>query len=116
MKPPALDLDALARAVAPLVVAQLASALGAAQAPYSTRKGGEVPAEYQGRRKAWLATAPTIAGAVRLGRWWSVPREAYAAWLATHTTPRPVAAPTSRQPWHPSHEARNLRLVSTGKG
>ena len=110
MKPSPIDLDVLAAKVAPMVVAILAGALGGTQAPFSTRKGGEVPAEYQGRRKAWLATAPGIPGAVRLGRWWSIPRAAYVAWLGSQApTPAP-SAPS--KPWHPADELPALRLVA----
>jgi hypothetical protein len=104
-----VDLDALATKVAPLVAARLAAALGATQAPFSTRKGGEVPPEFQGRRKAWLATAPTIPGAVKLGRWWSVPRPAFAAWVVAQA-PAPAPA-TPSKPWHPRDELPALRLV-----
>ena len=50
-----IDLDALAARVAPLVVARLAAALGATQAPYSTRKGGEVPGGEEEYFRAKLA-------------------------------------------------------------
>jgi len=112
VKPPAVDLGALARAVAPLVLGQLAAALGATQAPFTTRRGGEVPDEFRDRRKTWLATAPGIPGAVKLGRWWSVSRAAYAAWLASQAPTAAHAAPAA--PWHPSQELPRLKLVAKG--
>ena len=110
-RPDALDLDALASKLAPLVVARLAGALGAIAAPYSTRRGHEPP-EYQGRSKKWKADAPTIPGAVRVGRWWSVPRDRYAAWIAAQSSvaPAPAPAATSSRPWSPADELGSLGL------
>jgi hypothetical protein len=112
----AIDLEALARQVAPLVVAQIATALGAVQAPYSTRKGHE-PAEFIGRSKKWKATAPTIPGSVQMGRWVTVPRAAYAAWIAAQgITPSTSPAPsndTSTATWSPTAALESVGLRRT---
>jgi len=102
-----LDLDALARAVAPLVAARLASALRGVDAPpYSTRHG-HGPEAWGERR--WRAVAPTIPGAYRPAgtRWTLVPRAAFDAWLASQA-PAPAPTVTPAAPWHPSHEAGAL--------
>ncbi len=86
---PPVDLEALADALTPRVaerlLARLALALGAIETLFSTRPGHEPPEppEFVGRRRAWLASAKTIPGAMKLGRWWSVPRQAYATWLTS---------------------------------
>ena len=58
-----LDLERLAELLAPkvaaIVLAQIAGALGAAQAPYSTRRGHEPP-EFLAERRKWKAVASTI--------------------------------------------------------
>lgn len=92
------------------VLARLTLALGAVEAPYSTRRGHEPP-EYSSRPKRWRADAPTIPGAVQIGRWWNVSRAAYAAWVATKGSTSlvqqsPVVAPAGPSlvpalPWTP---------------
>jgi hypothetical protein len=93
--PPSVDLAALVRELAAQVAALRASverlaerlpssALEPAEAPpFGTHKKAPVPTEFADRRKAWHAIAKTIPGAVQVGRWWTVPRDAYAAWLAS---------------------------------
>ncbi|MDP9035704.1 MAG: hypothetical protein M3O50_12940 [Myxococcota bacterium] len=78
--------------------------------PYSTRKGRE-PEEFRGQAKRWRAVAPTIPGAVRIGRWWSVSRANYAAWCGGARTD-PTPAPTARA-WDPydAIEKAGLRVV-----
>lgn len=112
MKPPrrdaTSDVAALVERATPIVLAavlaKLAGALGASlEAPYSTRRGHEPP-EFAARQRFWRKTAPTIPGAVAMGRWWSVPRAAYAAWIAAKSAravPAPMtsAAPASAEPW-----------------
>jgi hypothetical protein len=110
---PPIDLDELARRVAPLVVAQLSAALGAVAAPFSTRRGFEPP-EYSSRPKRWKRDAPTIPGAVRVGRWVSVSRSAYAAWLEAKSATPVVhrdAAPAPPSTWsaRAALEAAGLR-------
>jgi len=66
------DVDALAERLTPIVLAavlaKLAGALGASlETPYTTRKGGPVPAEYERRAKRWRADAPTVPGAWGVG-------------------------------------------------
>jgi hypothetical protein len=109
-KPPVgeIDYEKLAQQLAPrvaaLVLARLATGLGAIEAPYSTRRGHEPP-EFIGRLKLWRSTAPTIPGARRLGRWVIVSRSAYAAWLAAQPSaqaPRPAQSPANDSGW--SHE------------
>ena len=109
---PPIDLDALAAKLAPMILSRLATALGATEAPYSTRRGYEPP-EYQGRPKKWKADAPTIPGAVLVGRWWSVSRTAYAAWLASkRTTPIAKVANDSAtsEPWSPRAALESVGL------
>lgn len=64
--------------------------------PYGTRPGAPIPAEYRGRRRAWLRVAPTISGATRDGRrWWRCSCEAYEAWLARPPTQRSPGSATA---------------------
>jgi hypothetical protein len=98
----------IARVVAPAVLAQLATALGAAGEPYSTRRGHEPPGWSADR---WKELAPTIPGAHRPpgARWWIVPIRSYDEWVARQTepaTPSPVRA--SGRPWHPSMAAEAM--------
>ena len=107
-----LDLDALAAKLAPLVIARLALALGATASPYSTRRGHEPP-EFTSRAKVWRATAPTIPGAVRFGRWWTVSREAYATWIrAQGGNAAPIPAPAANE-WTPSAALASVGLRAT---
>jgi hypothetical protein len=100
------DLERLAVMLAPkvaeIVFARLAGALGTTAAPYSTRAGREPP-EFQARTKVWRKTAPAIPGAVKLGRWWSVPHAAYSAWIEAQATTAPAPTPkTNTAPWTPA--------------
>lgn len=96
------------------ILAQLATALGAAsEEPYSTRGGDRhAPPEYQGRAKRWRHDAPSIPGAQKVSRWWTVPRSVYRAWLATGGAERRAAAhvanDASSAPWTPASEYRPL--------
>jgi hypothetical protein len=113
-----VDLDALARLLAPRVALALAAMLcGAAQpSTYTTRREGPRPPEFASRHRAWLATAPMIPGATRLGRWWSVSREAYDRWLAGHasaTEPAPAPAVADAK-WSPAQLAQDLGLKLVG--
>lgn len=114
-----VDLDALARRLAPLVALQLSAILAGAAlgATYSTRVDGPVPPEFAGRRRAWLAIAPTIPGAVRLGRWWSIPRDAYERWLKAHAAAPQMGAPAAaavEAEWSPAALAADLGLRLAG--
>jgi hypothetical protein len=121
-----IDYAALARElaplVAPLVVARFTAALGAsAESPYSTRRGHEPP-EFSGRPKAWRALASTIPGAVRLGRWVSVPRRAWVAWIESQSSPAPLVQRDPKpvndsESWSPRRalEQAGLRPTSHGK-
>ena len=122
-----VDVETLAEQLAPrvaaLVLARIATALGACEMPFSTRRG-YAPPEFVGRPRVWRETAPTIPGAVQIGRWVSVPRAAYATWLAARSiagaTPAAVAPAvmSSAQPRTPADVARALgfRLVGDGGG
>jgi hypothetical protein len=90
---PTVDYAELARHVTPLVFAQIAAmfAAGVKPAHYSSRKGGDRPDGFALER--WQATCPTIPGAVRRGRWWTVSREAFEAFEAAQTSPAPSSAP-----------------------
>jgi hypothetical protein len=118
-RPPAFDLEALARAVAPLVVAQLATALGASSAPFSTRRGFEPP-EFLGRSKKWRNVAPSIPGAVKVGRWFVVPRDAYARWVQSCATPavaaalRPLASTHVTEAWTHASALASVGLRAGG--
>jgi hypothetical protein len=118
--PPAHDLEALAKEVAPHVVRilleQLSLARANVDAQFSTREGLEPP-EFVGRRRAWLATAKTIPGAIKIGRWWLVPRPAYAAWLTSRATvPASAATTTATSPANDAGDAWTPRkaLLSVG--
>jgi hypothetical protein len=94
-------------------------AAGAARTPFSTRRGQEPP-EFVGRRKAWRATARTIPGATKSGRWWYVERATYAAWLASQAT---TATPTTLAPandagvpWTPRAALLSIGLRPTREG
>jgi hypothetical protein len=117
-----IDYERLAAELAPrvstLVLARLATALVATEAPYSTRRGFEPP-EYMGRPARWKQDAPTIPGAVKLGRWWSVSRAAYAAWVEKHsvTTSAPAVAPANDAPaWSPRAALAAVGLRANGGG
>ena len=80
---------------------------------YSTRAGGEPP-EYEGRHRAWLADAPKVPGARRVGRWLFVDASAYRTWLESRAISAPAAAPTQgpandAAPWSPSPSDFGLR-------
>jgi hypothetical protein len=104
-----IDVEELAERVTPLVLsavlAKLAGALGAAlETPFSTRRGAAVPAEFIGRAKKWREVAPSIPGAVRVGRWWTVDRGCYGAWVRSQSTvpAAPAAGAQARMndaPW-----------------
>jgi hypothetical protein len=110
-----IDYAALAREVAPLLLALMGAALGATSAePFSTREGYEPP-EFKGRRKVWRKTAPTIPSSVRVGRWVSVPRAAYSAWLAAQAAPAPSPAHTDDPaPWDSGAALRSVGLRAIG--
>jgi hypothetical protein len=114
---PIVDLEALARAVAPLVVAQLAMALGASGAPFSTRRGSEPP-EFVGRAKKWRSVAPTIPGATKIGRWVVVPRDAYGRWLEDQSTerspPRLAVSQRATEPWTAAAALASVGLRAGG--
>jgi len=107
-----MDLDALARVLAPMVLRHLAVALGASQSPYSTRRGHEPP-EFRGRAKAWRSVAAGIPGGVRIGRWVSVPRDAYSRWLSLQTTCTTASNDTTAQPWTPAQALAEAGIRST---
>ncbi len=94
-------------------------ALGAPQTPFSTRRGQEPP-EFVGRRKPWRATARTIPGATKSGRWWYVERATYAAWLASQaTTATPKRTPPANDagvPWTPRAALLSVGLRPTREG
>jgi hypothetical protein len=119
--PHALDLEALAKEVAPRVFALLLERLTAVETPFSTREGHEPP-EFVGRHDAWLATARTIPGAIKLGRWWCVPRPAYAGWLASQSTTAPAAtaapppANDAVEPWTPRAALLSVGIRPTREG
>lgn len=96
----------LAPKVAELVFARLAAVLSTTADPYSTRAGGEPP-EFRARAKKWRAVAPSIPGAVRLGRWVSVPRAAYAAWVESQATP---AKSANASAWSPAAALRAVGI------
>lgn len=112
-------LDALAARLAPLVAVRLAAMLtGASSAePFTTREGGPMPPEFAGRRRTWVRMAPSVPGAVKVQRWWSVPRDAYASWLASHatTTIAPAAKPANdEKPWDPLTAGESVGLRASG--
>ena len=122
-KPLPVDMEALVAALAPrvtaIVLGQLAAALGTVEAPYSTRDGDtHAPPEYRGRAKRWRRDAPGIPGAARVGRWWSVPRGAYASWLASQSTTAPMPMPVATTqandspaaPWTPAGALASVGL------
>jgi hypothetical protein len=90
-------------------------ALGAPQTPFSTRRGQEPP-EFAGRRKAWRAEARTIPGATKSGRWWYVPRQAYAAWLASTAVTSSQSPANDAATWTPRAALRSVGLRSTRGG
>jgi hypothetical protein len=109
------NLEALADALTPLVLARIAAAFGAVAEPYSTRRGRE-PAEFKGRSRKWRAAAATIPGSAKIGRWVVVPRDAYAKWIAAQATPAmQTSLPTNAadEEWTPRRalEAAGLRLT-----
>lgn len=119
--PFALDLEALAKELEPrvarLLLERLTLAIGAVGAPFSTREGEEQPPEFVGRRRAWLATAKTIPGAIKIGRWWFVARPVYAAWLTSRATvPASAATTTATSPANDAGDAWTPRkaLLSVG--
>jgi hypothetical protein len=100
------DLDHLADAIAPLILARIAGLLGgaASSTPYSTRKG-HGPKGLSHKR--WLKVAPTIPGAVRPpgARWWSVPRAAYERWVEQGCPSAHASSPAANDgAWSPAAE------------
>jgi hypothetical protein len=93
-------------------------ALGASETLFSTRLGQEPP-EFVRRRKAWRLAARTIPGATKSGRWWYVPRPAYAVWLASRATTRPAALRPANDagiPWTPRAALLSIGLRPTREG
>ncbi|MGH7437412.1 MAG: hypothetical protein ACRENE_17175 [Polyangiaceae bacterium] len=76
-------LEAKADELAARAVAKILARLSepADRPPFTTRRGGEVPPEFTGRAKLWASAVAGIPGAVKIGRWWTLPRAAYRAWL-----------------------------------
>jgi hypothetical protein len=115
-----VDLAQLATCVAPLVAVELARMLLGAVEPttYTTRRDGPRPTEYSDRARAWRELVPTIPGAVRLGRWWSISRTVFEAWRDRQGTPAltPLAAGTAASPstWSPATIAADLGLRLVG--
>jgi len=113
---PTPDLEALAAAVAPLVVAILTRALSTnTAAPYTTRKGCG-PAAVPDRE--WKRIAKRIGRLPYPGaRWLVVERVAYDHWLAgqsggstTPTTPANDAV----EPWSPARALASVGLRASG--
>jgi len=111
-----VDVERVAARAAEIVLARLSAGLAAEPSAYSTHRDGPRPREYAQRPRAWRQLAPRIPGAVRLGRWVTVPRAAYERWLATQGT-RPGLLPTSDAPattpkkaWSPADLVRDLGL------
>ncbi len=117
-----LDLEQVAERAAEIVLARLSAGLAAEPAAFSTHRDGPRPREYARRPRAWRQLAPQIPGAVRLGRWVTVPREAYDRWLAAQGSnlqaPPASGARLTRQEaeWSPAHVARDLGLRVPGEG
>ncbi len=105
-----VDEAAIEARVTARVLASIIAALGGAlETPWSTREGHEPP-EFERRRKKWRATLPKIPGAVRIGRWWSIDRASYAAWLRSQaTTPAPAA---SEPAWSPAQDLPRLKYAA----
>jgi hypothetical protein len=86
---------------------------------FSTQGGDRhAPPEYQGRPKKWRTDAATVPGAVKVGRWWTVSREAYRSWLESkRTTPAPglAAVPAPAAAWKPEDALVGLRAVGGGR-
>jgi hypothetical protein len=112
------DVEHVAVRAAEIVLARLSGGLTAEPAAFSTHRDGPRPREYAGRPRAWRELAPRIPGAVRLGRWVTVPREAYERWLAAQVAPaepepppaREAPAPRQEAAWSPADVARDLGL------
>jgi hypothetical protein len=116
-----LDLEQVAARAAEIVLARLSAGLAAEPAAFSTHRDGPRPREYARRPRAWRQLAPQIPGAVRLGRWVTVPREAYDRWLAAQGSnlqaPPASGARLTRQEaeWSPADVARDLGLRLPGE-
>ena len=109
----AADLERIAERAAEIALGLLVARIAGAPATYTTRQSGPRPAEYADRLRAWRGLAPGIPGAVRLGRWWSVSREAYERWLAAKAEPArtaPVSPSANDAPWSPASVACDLGL------
>ena len=108
-----VDIEALAKQVVPLVLAQLVALLSVPSKPdvYSTRKGHAPPGYAD---KSWKQVAPTIPGAVTRGRWIVVPRDDFEVWETNQarTTPQ-VAVPVKSQ-WSPAMAAAEIGLRVAG--
>jgi len=115
-----LDLEQVAARAAEIVLARLSAGLAAEPAAFSTHRDGPRPREYARRPRAWRQLASRIPGAVRLGRWVTVPREAYDSWLAAQGSngeppPASGARPTVQEAeWSPADVARDLGLRLPG--
>jgi hypothetical protein len=105
-----------ARLVLPHIGALIAGAAAAPPERYSTRREGPRPSEFANRHRAWRDVAPGIPGFVKRGRWGTISRGAYDAWLESKgtTTQRsqepPASASTVARPWSPAAAADDLRL------
>jgi hypothetical protein len=100
------DIDAIARRMLVLLAGALAGSLGR-ERNYSTRRGHAPPGFSD---ENWKVVAPTIPGAVKRGRWWTVSVEA----LAAHEGRQAAPAPKPESYWSPEMAATELglRLVS----
>ena len=114
------DMRKIAREEYGKVLLQLGRSLLGETDHFSTQGGDRhAPPEYRGRPKRWRADAPKIPGAVRVGRWWTVSRPAYVAWLESQRTtalPGIVSAPApASKPWSPEDSLVGLRVVGDGR-
>jgi hypothetical protein len=107
-----VEVQRIARAVAPLVLAQLAAALtgaGDRTLVYSTRVGCSPPGY---SRDAWRDLARRIGR--RRGRYWFVSHEELDAYEHRERDPKPANDPAPSK-WHPSQAARALGLRPAGE-
>jgi hypothetical protein len=111
-----VDVEQVAARAAEIVLARLSAGLTAEPSAFSTHREGPRPREYAARPRAWRELAPRIPGAVRLGRWVTVPRDAYQRWLTAQgkdperrpASPELVAGEEAA--WTPADLARDLGL------
>jgi len=69
------------------VISRIMGGLGGAldeELTYSTRKGKGPPGI---RPRVWRREVPTIPGALKAGRWWTVSRRDFEAWRSTRAIP-----------------------------